>query len=303
VQFSSNKDKNVGLGFDVSAYIDECPPHPTTLNSLYGTVTDGSSIHSTYKAGQKCEWVISPYKQVSKDGYIHISVNYIDLREGDELIVYDGDSVFAPVLQKFTDKGEENNFTFKGTHKNIYIQFNGANPSSTPNKGFSISWDVCTGKCLDCGVGSYYSPINNECNQCPNLTVALDRGLLTCSRCPPGSHWISTSSCKECAKGFYGNGTKSCHTCSLPKVSAKVGSVNCSYCPDNSVPVNTSYCLPCKTGYYAQGGFDQCKKIINNDDGALILYVFIGITILIVGVVIFMIFQKRRKSENSFEMY
>jgi len=233
---------------------------------------------------------------------IYTSIDYVDLREGDELIIYDGDSAFAPILEIFTGKGEDSNFTFKGTHKNIFIKFNGMTTSSTPNKGFSLSWQVCTGKCLDCGVGSFYSPVNNECNQCPNLTVALERGLLSCSRCPPGSYWLSTSKCKECAKGYYGNGSRTCDACVLPLVSLQPGQVNCKYCPENSIPTNTTYCQPCKSGFYAKDGFDQCKKIINNDDGALILYVFIGITILIVGVVIFMIFQNKRKSDTSFEM-
>jgi len=57
-----------------------------------------------------------------------------------------------------------------------------------------------------------------------------------------------------------------------------------------------------KVGIMQSKDMTSAKKIINNDDGALILYVFVGISILIIGVVIFMIFQSRRKDNDSFEM-
>jgi len=178
--FSDAKDE--GTGFEADILHGSCSSRTIPLRSLTGSISDGSSPRSNYKNGQLCSWMIDPFLPMPDGAYIRVVFDKVSLRNGDILSVHDGDSKFAPALARL--HGNQSTPDVVGRHSKVFIFFlSDTSPlpsSQNASLGFSISWQVCTGKCLDCPADTRYNISTLQCVDCPPDTQS-GQGSLVCS--------------------------------------------------------------------------------------------------------------------------
>lgn len=90
-----------------------------TINSLEGTLEDGSGPLHEYAAGSDCSWLI--YAQDSIKGYT-LEFKKFDIDESDYIIIYDGDSEDAPILASIYGD-EEPEASYTTTALSVLVKF------------------------------------------------------------------------------------------------------------------------------------------------------------------------------------
>ena len=73
-----------------------------TLTTLAGSFTDGSGPIADYQAGTSASWLIDPQSTYDSISSITLTFKRFDLASTDTLTVYDGSTIYSPVMGKFT---------------------------------------------------------------------------------------------------------------------------------------------------------------------------------------------------------
>ncbi|KAM8884341.1 signal peptide, CUB and EGF-like domain-containing protein 1 isoform 3-T3 [Synchiropus picturatus] len=127
----------------------------------------------------------------------------------------------------------------------FYIQFSGTEyeVAQKPSKALEGA-EACStgqvlrdGKCVSCGVGTFYSGEQEQCVQCPPSTYQDMVGQLSCEPCPSTEgHGIAgaknVSQCGgQCPAGHFStDGFRPCQTCPLGSYQPEPGRVLCFPC-------------------------------------------------------------------------
>ncbi|XP_060885703.1 signal peptide, CUB and EGF-like domain-containing protein 1 isoform X1 [Labrus mixtus] len=127
----------------------------------------------------------------------------------------------------------------------FYIQFSGTEyevaqkPSRVPEgaEACSTGQVLRDGKCVSCGVGTFYSGEQEQCVQCPPGTYQDTSGQLSCEPCPStegqgiaGAKNVSQCG-GQCPAGHYSaDGFRPCQTCPLGTYQPEPGRVLCFSC-------------------------------------------------------------------------
>jgi hypothetical protein len=317
IEFTSSKSSNRAFGFNANMFFDECPDNIVTLSNSHGIITDGSSPNNPYKSGKNCNWLIKPSSGVVEGGFIQLDFSYIELNDGDNLIIYSSDTsdpsyiIASLIYDSRNPNGLMEQSTFQIFGPAVFIQF--ITSLGQPNrKGFQFEFNgtlinklilVCSTKCLACGAGTYYVPQSNECVACPRSLATLIPGQLKCSICPEGTYWESTSSCPLCSPGYFNVNSTVCSPCELPYVALDYGFSECKYCPNDYIPLNSSFCKQCDEGYTSTKGDSHCRVYVHNDEYTVVIYVVVGIGLLIIGAIVFVFYTKRKRSDPWDDIY
>lgn len=126
----------------------------------------------------------------------------------------------------------------------FYIQFSGTEYEVAHRPSRAAETDACStgqvlrdGKCVSCGVGTFYSGEQEQCVLCPPGTYQDTVGQLSCEPCPstegPGvSGAKNVSQCGgQCAPGqFSADGFRPCQPCPLGSFQPEAGRVLCFSC-------------------------------------------------------------------------
>ena len=115
-----------------SNYPSGCSSGITTISTKEGTLYDGSGP-SDYQNNLDCQWLIQPSSNID---HIIISFDEFDLSSGDTLILYDGNSINAAVLGKFTGGNLPNSISSSGP--SIFVRL--LTDNSITSNGFGISY-------------------------------------------------------------------------------------------------------------------------------------------------------------------
>jgi len=300
VNFQSD-DKDEGLGFDANILRGRCDSRLVPLFAPMATVTDGSSPFSKYLPGLYCSWLINPWEDFLSGGYIQIRFNYLTLGDVDVLAIYGGDSESATKLGRWQGTKLTPNDTVISTSGKVYITFttdedqNGLPLNVTT--GFSFTYKVCTGKCLDCKAGTYYNVTKNECKTCPLNTISNTSAQLECHSCGAGSEWKSSEQCNICPKGYYSSDGIKCNPCPAGLIAPQNGMSICMKCPkENNYAVNGTDCEECPPG--TTPSVNMCITIpvperpVNNE--AVLIYLLVGLAIIIIGISAFAFYKKKQ---------
>jgi len=303
--------KDEGLGFEADIIRDGCDSRTVPLTASIATLTDGSYASLPYKASQSCSWIIDPAAPFTVGAYMLLKFNYLVIGEADVLTIFDGDSEFAPKLGRWQGTVVTPR-TLNATHGRVFIKFvtddrqTGLPPvSSNISYGFSITYKVCTGKCLDCKPGTYYNITKNECKICLSPTVTLRSGQLECETCPDGQEWISSQECSACIPGTYSSGGMACKQCPPGLIAPEVGMSSCLPCTKDSYAVNDTSCEMCPPGSTPSESGASCDVIPvppqpkNNE--ILLIYLVVGVALLIFGLVVFVVIKRKKSPDDDYE--
>jgi len=172
--------------------------------------------------------------------------------------------------------------------------------------GFSITYKVCTGKCLECKPGSYFNLTRNECKLCPPPTISTASGQLDCTTCPDGNEWANSQACASCLPGTFSTGGQKCQNCPSGKMAPSYAMGACVPCPENThYAVNSTACLACPAGNRPTTVGNACEAIPippqPKNNQVVLIYLVVGLALLILGLVIFVIVKRKNSSEDDYE--
>jgi len=133
---SSNFTSGQQAIFDIypasAAYPSGCSSTITTLTNKEGTLYDGSGPDD-YAPNSDCRWLIQPTSNVD---HLIISFDELDLSSGDTLIFYDGNSINAPVLGKYTGGNLPSSLSSGGA--SVFVRL--ISDNSFEGNGFGLSY-------------------------------------------------------------------------------------------------------------------------------------------------------------------
>ena len=118
--------------YPASNYPYGCNSTVTTLTNREGTVHDGSATKN-YQANQDCRWLIQPIGNID---HLIFEFDEFNLGNGDTLYFYDGASVNASFLGKFTGNNLPANFN--SNTNSVLIQLK--TDASNHQQGFGLSY-------------------------------------------------------------------------------------------------------------------------------------------------------------------
>eukprot|EP01128_Nolandella_sp_AFSM9_P005098 TRINITY_DN2419_c0_g1_i1.p1 TRINITY_DN2419_c0_g1~~TRINITY_DN2419_c0_g1_i1.p1 ORF type:complete len:1036 (-),score=207.05 TRINITY_DN2419_c0_g1_i1:100-3114(-) len=316
IEFTSNIDARVGLGFTADILWDTCLPN-VSLRSSKGTLTDGTREEQQYGRSLTCSWVISPVEAEAEGGYVDISFNWISIGPGDFLSLYDGDSADSPLLETYTNVTIVLPDSLRSSSHTVFIEFSTTGESlewgrSEPVTffGFSLEYTACGSVCRSCEPGLYYDKENLHCRHCPENEVTSSYGEMQCRTCLPTERFVDGIACEACPEGTFIDPED--NTCKERTYTCKPGFIepmndtiaDCVSCPKGLISVNQTACVACEEGF--RNVRNSCSLIPtpqNND--AIIVYVLVGISCLAVGGGIFgyVQYRKRKQGADGFGMY
>jgi photosystem II stability/assembly factor-like uncharacterized protein len=106
----------------------------TVFNEFSGSFEDGSGPANDYTSNNDCRWLINPPKGKNTV----LTFTSLALRPGDTVIVYDGGTINAAVLGKFS--GNTLPAALRSSTKTMLIRF--LSDSSITDAGFAADWKV-----------------------------------------------------------------------------------------------------------------------------------------------------------------
>lgn len=152
------------------------PAYPAATNEINfteGTIEDGSGPIADYQNSSDYKWLISPQTAEDSVTKIVISSKRFDLGAGDEIKIYDGADVNAPLLATFSLTTPPSDITTTGNKALVHFTSDG----SSVGNGFlleysSIQPNYCAGTktytevsgLFDDGSGDFYYKANTNCN-------------------------------------------------------------------------------------------------------------------------------------------
>jgi hypothetical protein len=140
--------QNQYQGFHANYYgyrLPFCESSPV-LTDPAGILEDGSRYHH-YTNNTNCQWLVAP-ELSPVDSIAQLSLHFyqFDLADGDTLFMYDGESVQAPLLGKFTGGNRPNDLTTSGNK--LFLNF--ITDSAATGQGWRLGWDyILPEYCLD----------------------------------------------------------------------------------------------------------------------------------------------------------
>ncbi len=136
---------NLAQELVINCYPDDIsytyPPYcgsPDTLNTLNGTIEDGSGPRSDYENNASCSWLIDP--QTVYDSVSYILLEFDKLRteiDQDVITIYDGPDESSPILGQYS--GTTLPETIYSTGNKVLVTFN--SNASTTDEGWFISYE------------------------------------------------------------------------------------------------------------------------------------------------------------------
>ena len=102
----------------------------THLTNPVGSITDGSGPMNDYQPNPSCSWLIDPQPADDSISSITLTFNEIITNSGDQVTVYDGATVDAPVLGAFS--GDTLPPAITGTRNKMLVKFTGNSGLSGP---------------------------------------------------------------------------------------------------------------------------------------------------------------------------
>uniref|UniRef100_A0A671VS62 Signal peptide, CUB and EGF-like domain-containing protein 1 n=1 Tax=Sparus aurata TaxID=8175 RepID=A0A671VS62_SPAAU len=165
----------------------------------------------------------------------------------------------------------------------FYIQFSGTEyevaqkPSRVPEgaEACSTGQVLREGKCVSCGVGTFYSGEQEQCVQCPPGTYQDTAGQLSCEPCPSieGQGIAGAKNVSQCggqcpAGHFSADGFRPCQICPLGSYQPEPGRVLCFTCGGGlmtkyEASVSFRDCeakVHCAPGHYYNSSTHRCIR-------------------------------------------
>uniref|UniRef100_A0A672RDT7 Signal peptide, CUB and EGF-like domain-containing protein 1 n=1 Tax=Sinocyclocheilus grahami TaxID=75366 RepID=A0A672RDT7_SINGR len=173
---------------------------------------------------------------------------------------------------------------FCGTYKQqFYIQFSGtayevaqrAVRQTDGDEACSIGQVLTDGKCVSCGVGTFYSGEQEQCMICPPGTYQDREGQLSCEPCPSteGQGIAGAKNVSECggqcpAGQFSADGFHPCQPCPLGTFQPEPGRVLCFPCGGGLMTKHTGSTsfrdceakVHCALGHYYNATTHRCIR-------------------------------------------
>ncbi|XP_022086769.1 fibrillin-1-like [Acanthaster planci] len=127
------------------------------------------------------------------------------------------------------------------------------------------------GTCLECPVGTYHSPVLDECIRCEHGTFQNETGQLTCKACPEGTNTSDDGARRAvhchspCRAGTYSlTGLEPCLACPLNTFQSTEGATSCLQCSADAMTqyegaLSQDDCMfPCDAGSFSMSGYQPC---------------------------------------------
>ena len=142
----------------------------TELNTLVGSLTDGSGPAEDYPSGMNAEWLISPQSEQDSVSYIVLTFIELNTDPNDILRVYDGSSESSDLIGEYS--GNEIPTEISSTGNTLFITFS----STSTGEGFKIEYEAmqpsfCTNQTIEepygtitDGSGSFNYSNSTMCN-------------------------------------------------------------------------------------------------------------------------------------------
>ncbi|MDO9510371.1 MAG: C10 family peptidase [Bacteroidales bacterium] len=112
----------------------------SNINTIYGSIEDGSGPKKNYPSGSSCQWLISPQTAIDSVSNITLNFHRFATHTNDLVKVYDGSSASSPLIGSYS--GILLPATITSSGNTLFITFN----TSNQGEGFLASYESATPK-------------------------------------------------------------------------------------------------------------------------------------------------------------